>query len=206
MEKYIGKVAIVTGASTGIGAAIAKELATNGMIVVGLARRKDLVNKLNDGLPEKSKGKIYGLTCDVSIQEQIINAFSIVELNFGGCDVLINNAGILKETLILEEGNSEILTKTIATNLTGLIFCSKEAVSSMRKRDVNGHIIHIGSVAGHTVPVLPFVKPTMNVYSTTKFGVKALTETMRQELIYMKSKIKVSVISWHSFNIINQTK
>lgn len=194
MEKYIGKVAIVTGASVGIGAAIAKELAINGMIVVGFARRKDLVNKLNDELPKIAKGKIYGLTCDVSLKENIINAFSIVELNFGGCDVLINNAGILKEAMILEEGNSDILTKTISTNLIGLILCSKEAVSLMRKRDVSGHIIHIGSVAGHTVPVLPFVKPTMNVYSSTKFGVKAVTETMRQELIYMNSKIKVSVI------------
>lgn len=191
MDRWVGKVAVVTGSSSGIGAAIAKDLAKAGMVVVGLARRVERVEALKDDLPESAKNLLHAVKCDVSKEEDILKTFKWVEEKFGGVDVLINNAGILRQTDLLDADNTQMLREVVDTNVMGLVLCSREAYQSMKKRSVDGHIVHINSIAGHRVVNFP----KLNIYSASKHAVTAITETMRNELRTAGTKIKVTSIS-----------
>ncbi|EAT40616.1 AAEL007669-PA [Aedes aegypti] len=191
MDRWTGKVAVVTGSSSGIGAAIAKDLAKAGMIVVGLARRVERTEALKEELPESAKELLHAVKCDVSKEEDILKTFQWVEEKFGGVDVMINNAGIGRQTDLLEAGNTEMLREVLDTNVMGLVLCSQQAYQSMKKRSVDGHIIHINSVCGHKV--INF--PKLNIYTASKYAVTAITETMMNELRNAGTKIKVTSIS-----------
>ncbi|XP_044731919.1 farnesol dehydrogenase-like [Chrysoperla carnea] len=191
MENYNGKVAVVTGSSAGIGAAISKALVKRGMKVVGLARRVEKLEELKKQV-SKEPGQFYGVKCDIQNEKDIIGAFEWVEKNLGGVDVLINNAGLMKDTN-LTEGDTEKWRTVFDTNVVGLCIATREAVKSMKKRNVPGHVIHINSLSGHRV--YPGMAHMSNVYSASKFAVRALAETLRLELEHHKLKIKVSNIS-----------
>lgn len=191
MDRWVGKIAVVTGASSGIGATIAVELVKSGLIVVGLARRVELVEELHKELPESLKNYLYPIKCDVTEESEIVQAFATIESKFGGVDVLINNAGVFKFTTLISRDNSIPIRETINTNIMGLVFCSREAIQSMTKRKFGGNIIHINSVTGHYVPNIKSF--TVNVYAASKHAVTALTETLRQDLNKMKSNIRVTV-------------
>lgn len=193
MERWCGKVAVVTGASSGIGAATAIDLAKAGMIVIGLARRKERLDQLSAELPKGTKGKLVGYKCDVSSEEEIKNAFAWIKSNFGGVDVLVNNAGILNSGIkLIDMGTFPQLKKVMDVNVMGLILCTQEAVQSMKERGVNdGHIILINSIAGHKVPNIPNV--SLAIYPASKYALTAITEIMRNEFNMMQSKIKVTV-------------
>ncbi|XP_062558603.1 farnesol dehydrogenase-like [Armigeres subalbatus] len=191
MDRWVGKVAVVTGTSSGIGAAIAKDLAKAGLVVVGFARRVERTEALKDELPTEAKERLHAVKCDVSKEEDILKSFKWVEEKFGGVDVLINNAGVLRQTDLLEADNTQKLQEVLDTNVLGLVLCSREAYQSMKKRSVDGHIIHINSVAGHIVPNFP----QLNIYSASKHAVTAITETMRNELRSAGTKIKVTSVS-----------
>lgn len=92
MNRWIGKVAVVTGASSGIGEAIAMTLVKNGLKVVGLARRIDKLKKITEQIAS-AKGTFYPTQCDVTKEEEILKAFEFAK-SLGGVDILINNAGI----------------------------------------------------------------------------------------------------------------
>ncbi|KAG5895114.1 hypothetical protein JTB14_008551 [Gonioctena quinquepunctata] len=189
MERWRGKVAVVTGASSGIGAEIAKKLVEEGLIVVGVARRTELMEKLAFELSGE-KGRLFGFKADLSKAEDITEAFKWTKQNVGTVHILINCAGIhYRENLL--NGDPENWKKTFDVNVMALCIATKEATTVMREKNIAGHIIHINSVCGHKVPPLP----NMNVYSGTKFAVTALTETLRQELVRFKSGIKVTSIS-----------
>uniref|UniRef100_A0A8D8IA19 Farnesol dehydrogenase n=1 Tax=Culex pipiens TaxID=7175 RepID=A0A8D8IA19_CULPI len=192
MDRWAGKVAVVTGASSGIGAAIVKSLANAGMVVVGLARRVERVEALRDGLKDQATRKrLHAVKCDVSKEEDILKAFSWVEEKLGGVDVLVNNAGVLRDAKLVAPGNTGDLREVIDTNVMGLVLCSREAFQSMKKRSVDGHIVHINSVVGHYIPNLP----VLSIYPASKYAVTALTETMRREFLAEGTKIKVTSIS-----------
>uniref|UniRef100_A0A9I3GIQ9 Dehydrogenase n=1 Tax=Anopheles farauti TaxID=69004 RepID=A0A9I3GIQ9_9DIPT len=192
MDRWTGKVAIVTGASSGIGAAVLKSLAKAGLVVVGLARRVELVEELRKELPTTVAPHLHAIRCDITREEDIISAFEQVEQKFGGVDVLVNNAGIAHGGInLLTPDNTTQLRQVVDTNLVGLVLCSREAFKSMQKRSVDGHIVHINSVVGHSVPAFQ----SFNIYPATKYGVTAVTETMRHELRMANSKTKVTSIS-----------
>lgn len=192
MERWQNKVAVVTGASAGIGASICKHLTDQGMIVVGLARRLVKMKKqvLPTIRPEKQHN-FHSFTCDVGNEESVKEAFEWVISKFGGIDVLINNAGIARQTTILAENNSEDLKDTINTNVMGVAWCVREAFRSMKEREVNGHVIIINSVAGHKVPFFPGL--SLNIYPPSKHAVTAMTEVFRQEFSAQQTKIKITV-------------
>lgn len=192
MERWFGKIAVVTGTSSGIGASIAVELVKSGIIVIALARRIELVEELKNKIPESLKINLHPVKCDVSKEEDIVRTFESIIEEFGGVDILINNAGIARATTLLDKDNGIPLREVLETNVLGLVFCTREAVQSMRDRKVDGHIIHINSVVGHYVPHIPFY-PTLNIYPASKHAVTALTETLRQDLNKLQSKIKVTV-------------
>jgi NADP+-dependent farnesol dehydrogenase len=176
MDRWIGKVAVVTGSSSGIGAAIVVDLVKAGMTVVGLARRVERTEELKAQVPERQRSNLHAIKCDVSKEEEIVAVFGDIERRFGGVDVLVNNAGIARATELSGGDNSAKIREVIDTNVLGLVFCTREAVQSMKKRGDCGHVVHINSIAGHKVPIIPGSQRSFNVYPASKHAVTALTE------------------------------
>ncbi|XP_028128100.2 farnesol dehydrogenase [Diabrotica virgifera virgifera] len=189
MERWSGQIAVVTGASAGIGAAIAEKLVEHGLKVVGIARRKERIEELADKLKDK-QGSLHAVKADVMQQEEIIEAFDWINKNVGPISILINNAGVGRRTTIID-GDIEEWKKVLDTNFLGTAIASREAIKSMQANKIDGHIVNINSTAGHQVPSLPY----NNVYPATKFAVTALSETLRKDLITLGSKIKVTSVS-----------
>lgn len=187
LNRWKGKVAIVTGASAGIGASIVGTLVEEGINVVGLARRVERVEEIAKSLNGKP-GKLYAVQADISKEEDILKAFKWTTENVGPVSILINNAGVVKQTNLVE-GNTKMWKQIFDTNVIGLCIATREAVKIMKASNIEGHIIHINSVLGHKLPYQPF----FNVYPASKYSVTALTETLRQELNHVGSKIKISV-------------
>ncbi|XP_059611167.1 farnesol dehydrogenase-like [Phlebotomus argentipes] len=194
MEQWKNRVAVVTGASSGIGAAIAIDLAKAGMITVGLARRVDKVQALKKELPEKLRVNLHAMKCDVCEEEEIIRTFELIDAKFNGIDVLINNAGIIRQTALIDQDNSSLIREVIDTNVMGLVFCTREAYKSMEKHGRNSHVVHINSIVGQQHFCL-LEYPSFNMYPPSKFAVTAITEIHRQEFIRSKHHIKVTSVS-----------
>ncbi|XP_018325330.1 farnesol dehydrogenase [Agrilus planipennis] len=189
MERWVGKVAIVTGASSGLGAAIAEALVKQGLIVAGFARRKERVEELAKKL-EGAKGKLHAVKVDITKENEIIDGFEWVKKNLGPVHVLINNAGVARTTSLID-GETQKWKDILDTNVLGLSIATREAVKDMRANNVDGHIIHINSIVGHRVINYPGV----NAYPASKHAVTALAETLRHEFIHNKLKIKITSLS-----------
>lgn len=155
--------------------------------VVGLARRVERVEELAKQL-EGAKGKLHPLKADVTKEEDILAAFDWTSKNLGPVHILINNAGIVQQTTLVE-GETEKWKKVFDTNVLGLCVATREAVKVMKANKIDGHIIHINSIAGHSAINIPGV----NVYPASKHAVTALTETLRQELNHLGLKIRITV-------------
>ncbi len=181
------KVALVTGASCGIGLAIAEALASEGVKVVGCARRKERLNEIAAELSAKDQVFIPKV-CNLRDTDGIKRMFDEIRAEHGGVDILINNAG-LGHKAPLVSGDTEAWRDMLEVNVLALSVCTREAVSDMRKRGDNGYIIHISSMSGHRVP------GGSGMYSATKFAVRSLTEGLRFELRSLNSSIRVSAIS-----------
>uniref|UniRef100_A0A182MUG1 Uncharacterized protein n=1 Tax=Anopheles culicifacies TaxID=139723 RepID=A0A182MUG1_9DIPT len=135
MDRWKGKVAIVTGASSGIGAAVVKALANAGLIVVGLARRVERVEALRAEVNESAAKHLHAIRCDITREEDILAAFRQIGQRFGGVDVLINNAGIaVGDVTLFTPANTAQLRRVVDTNVMGLVVCSREAFQSMKER------------------------------------------------------------------------
>lgn len=192
MERWQNKVAVVTGASSGIGAAIVKDLVKSGLQVVGLARRVERVEEIKSQLPAALQSKLTAIKCDVSKLESVNEAFDKIEAQFGAVDILVNNAGCITEATLVE-GNVEALQQVLQTNVMGVVHCTQRAFKSMKERKFDGHVIVINSVAGHKVITLGGGAPDNNLYSPSKFAVTAMTEIYRQEFKGLNTKIKITV-------------
>lgn len=196
MDQWRNKVAIVTGASAGIGAAICRDLCKNQVIVIGLARREDRLEQLQTSIKScQEEAQFHYHKCDLTKEEDILAAFEFVANKFGGVDVLINNAGVFHNSSFFDEDNLVGMQMVIDTNFMALISCTKKAYKSMVERGCPGYIINISSSAGHVVPSVPG-KPILNVYPATKHAVNALVQTLRHELNFFKrNQIRISNIS-----------
>ncbi|KAG5668472.1 hypothetical protein PVAND_016411 [Polypedilum vanderplanki] len=193
MDKWKTKIAVITGASSGIGAAITLSLASHGLTVIGLARRSENVEELSKKL-ENSEGKIIAIKCDVADLNSIKNAFKEIEENFGKVHILINNAGMSSKVTILDESDyaTERINSTIDVNFKAYVHCVRECIKLMKKIE-NEHamIINVGSILDSVIPY-----PHRTIYPTTKHAVRALSEIIRQELIVSEcDKIKVTNLS-----------
>lgn len=199
MDRWANKVAVVTGASAGIGAAICRDLVVAGMTVVGLARRKERVEELRATIPATATGKLLAFECDVSKDEDITRAFDWIVAELGTVHVLVNNAGIVRlGRLIGEQSNTADLRATLDTNLWGSIECTRRAVAIAKRTGVVGaHVVLINSVTGHNVlgGAGQGQAPVVNVYPVSKFGITALAEILRLEFNADQLQYKVTVSS-----------
>lgn len=191
MDRWRNKAAIVTGASSGIGAAVALDLVKAGMIVVALGRRENRLKELQQQLSEDLRSKLYPIKCDVTNELEVKEKFKWADETFEGIHVLINNAGILRATKLTNEDNTDDIRSTIETNVMGVFFCTREAYRSMKSRGIAGHVVNVNSVAGHCIPHIP--GHSANIYPPSKYAVTAMTETYRQEFSADGTDIKVTV-------------
>jgi len=160
-------VAFVTGASQGIGEAIARRFADDDF-AVALAARSDTTD-LADEL-----GNALAVRCDVTDEESVRDAIDATVEEFGGLDVLVNNAGIAGPTKPVEEIEREAWSETIETNLTGPFLCAKHAASALRDSD-DGSIVNVSSVGGKR----PY--PNRSPYAASKLGLVGLGRTLAAE-------------------------
>uniref|UniRef100_W8C069 Dehydrogenase/reductase SDR family member 11 n=1 Tax=Ceratitis capitata TaxID=7213 RepID=W8C069_CERCA len=208
MNRWQNRVAVVTGASSGIGAACAKLIVAAGIQVVGLARRTHRMEELKQTLPAEQQTRFHYKQCDVSQEREVSAAFDWIEQTLGGTDILVSNAGILREGNLVDMPLSDIGV-VVSTNLMGSIYCLQNALKSMRKRNFPGHLIFINSTAGLPGYNPGPVEPSLNIYTPTKFALNAVNEICRQELITLKTKVKTTNISpgWVSTEIVpDETK
>ncbi|KAK9507199.1 hypothetical protein O3M35_007107 [Rhynocoris fuscipes] len=190
MDRWIGRVAVVTGASAGIGETIASELARYGMKVAALARRLDKLQKLKESCKD-FKGSLEIYKCDVTKEDEIANTFKAIVNELGPISVLVNNAGVLK-AITLTDIDQESARCIYETNIIGLVTCTQHAISIMKKHRINdGHIIHINSITGHNV--LP--STGTGHYCATKHAVTSLTESLKNELSALNMETRVTSIS-----------
>lgn len=181
-------VAVITGASSGIGTAIAARMAADGYDLALGARRHQRLQELAALLEQQHGVKVYTQAVDLRQESQILDWFAAIAAQFNRLDVLVNNAGLgYRETLT--QGDTERWRETLDVNVLALCICTREAVKLMRQLNQDrGHVVHISSMSGHRVP-------SSGMYSASKFAVRALTEGLRQELRADKSSIRISSIS-----------
>ncbi|XP_037935025.1 farnesol dehydrogenase-like [Teleopsis dalmanni] len=195
MERWQNKVAVVTGASSGIGAAVVKDLVNAGLIVVGLARRVQRVEELKEQVAAGKQQNLHARQCDVSNEDSVNEAFDWIEKNLGGIDILVNNAGIYRAGNLCEQ-ETNLVQEVLQTNVMGVVYCTKRALKSMKARSFSGHVLIVNSVAGHRVFNTGILKmPSTNIYSPSKFAVTAMTEIYRQEFNNLETKVKITSIS-----------
>ncbi|XP_071057645.1 dehydrogenase/reductase SDR family member 11-like [Onthophagus taurus] len=192
-HRWMGSTAIITGASSGIGEAIGETLLKLKINVVGIGRNLAILKEIEKRhLLDSALGKLFPFECDLKNEKRLIEIFEYVNTNLGGVSVLVNAAGILLPTTLID-GSTEMWQEMMEINVISLGICINEAVKSMIKNNIDGCIININCYCGHEVPNIPF--PSYNFYSGTKFGVTALNETVRRELKHLGLKIKTSMIS-----------
>jgi NAD(P)-dependent dehydrogenase (short-subunit alcohol dehydrogenase family) len=164
------KVALVTGAGTGVGKAVALALLREGYSVVLSGRRRD---KLEETAAEgkATNGRSHVVAADVSDPESVKALFAETKATFGRLDVLFNNAGIGAPAVPMEELPLETWRKVVDTNLTGIFLCTQEAIKIMKAQDPRGgRIINNGSISAHTP------RPRSAAYTATKHAVTGLTK------------------------------
>lgn len=184
MKKLEGQVAVVTGASKGIGASIAQHLAAEGAsVVVNYASSKEGADRVVESIT-KAGGKAVAVQGDMSKSPDIKRLFAETTKKYGKLDILVNNAGIY-EFAPIEQITSEHLHKMFDLNVFGLILATQEALNHFNT--AGGSIINISSVVSTLAP------PAATAYSATKGAVDTLTKSLAKEL--GSRKIRVNSIN-----------
>jgi NADP-dependent 3-hydroxy acid dehydrogenase YdfG len=178
------KVAIITGASSGIGEATAIQLAERGVRVALVARRKDRLDALAKSIA-KTDGKTLVIKADVTDKKVCQTIIDNVIKEWGKIDILVNNAGVMLIGSV-SELPIENWEQMITLNQLGLLYMTRAALPYLTK--AQGHIVNISSVAGRTT------NQGSAVYNMTKWGVNAFTDALRKELVEAKTKVRTTLI------------
>ncbi|MCK9413419.1 MAG: SDR family NAD(P)-dependent oxidoreductase [Prolixibacteraceae bacterium] len=182
----MSKIALITGATSGIGAALSHLLAANGFDLILTGRRNKRLVELEHDLASRYKAKCLLLCFDVTKQGQVQSSLESLPGNWKEIDVLINNAGLAVGLDTVDNGEIEDWERMIDTNVKGLLYVTRTVTPWMKQRK-SGHIINISSIAGKEA------YPMGGVYCGTKHAVQAISHAMRIELLPFG--IKVGVIA-----------
>ena len=182
-----GSSAVVTGASSGIGEAIALELASRGAHLTLTARREDRLEELGGRITSTGGEAPLLVAADLRKAEDITRIFDGSRARWGGLDILINNAGLGRKASF-HDGATEDWREMLEVNVLALTVACREALGCF-DGERGGHIVNVSSMAGHRIP------PRGGFYAATKFAVRAITECLRQELRALGSPSRVSEIS-----------
>ena len=182
MFQLKNKIVFITGASSGIGKACSELFAKEKANLILAARRLDRVKSLAKKLEKDNKIKTKCVKLDVRDFDQVNEVMKSLGNNWKKIDILINNAGLSRGLDKIYEGKKEDWDEMIDTNIKGLAYVTRHVVPLMVKRK-KGHIINIGSTAGHEV------YPNGNIYAATKFAVKALSQSMRLDVLDKRIKV-----------------
>jgi NADP-dependent 3-hydroxy acid dehydrogenase YdfG len=177
-DQNTGPVAVITGASSGIGEATARALAADGCRLALLARRADRIQALADELGDGA----IAIEADVTDRDSIVAAAERVENELGGADILVNNAGVMLLAPFTSDQKAEI-RQMVEVNLLGAMTATEVFLDQLR--DGGGDLVNLSSVAGRTA------RPGNAVYAATKWGMNGWSESLRQEL---QPDIRVMVI------------
>jgi clavulanate-9-aldehyde reducatase len=172
-----GRVAVVTGASSGIGEATARALSEAGAAVALGARRADRIQAIADGL----EGPTFVREVDVSDEEQAKRFVADAASELGGLHILVNNAGVMLLGPVTDQTTDD-WRRMVGVNLLGLLYCTHAALPLIAKNG-GGDIINVSSVAGRRADA------GAAVYNMTKFGVHAFSEALRQEALHVKVRV-----------------
>lgn len=169
------RTAFITGASSGIGKAIAETFAGAGCRLIISARREDKLNDLARHIRETYKVDVKTLQLDVRHKDEVFSSLESLGEEWGSIDILVNNAGLARGMSKIQDGCIDDWEEMIDTNIKGMLYVTKAVLPSLMKSN-NGHIINIGSLAGVEV------YPLGNVYCGTKYFVKAISHAMKIDL------------------------
>jgi NADP-dependent 3-hydroxy acid dehydrogenase YdfG len=178
----MSKIALITGATSGIGAASSHLLAANGYDLILTGRRNKRLVELERVLASKYKAKCLLLCFDVTKPEQVQSSLESLTENWKAVDVLINNAGLAVGMDTVDNGEIEDWERMIDTNVKGLLYVTRTVTPWMKQRK-SGHIINISSLAGKEA------YPMGGVYCGTKHAVQAISHAMRIELLPFGIKV-----------------
>jgi NADP-dependent 3-hydroxy acid dehydrogenase YdfG len=169
-------IAIITGATAGIGRATAIALARNNYDVVITGRRADKLESVEEEIRSRTEADVLSLTFDIRDHEAVKNACGKLTGKWASADVLVNNAGLAAGLSQIHEGNVDDWEQMIDTNIKGLLYITRLITPGMVER-CRGHIINIGSIAGKEAYEYG------NVYNASKFAVDGLTQAIRIDLV-----------------------
>lgn len=172
----MNKTILVTGATAGIGRAIAIRFAEHGYTVCITGRRKDRLDELKSELEKKYGVRVIPLMFDVRNKAEVKAAIDSLKGQVDNVDVLVNNAGLAAGMAAIDEADLDDWDVMVDTNIKGLLYVTRQVAPLMRA-NCRGHIINLGSIAGKTV------YRNGNVYCATKFAVDALSKAMRIDLL-----------------------
>ncbi len=181
----MNKIALITGATSGIGEATSILLAENNFDVILTGRRAERLEALKETITNKTGAKVYLLNFDIRSLEATEQAVKSLPNDWLNIDVLVNNAGLAAGLSSIQEGSIDDWERMIDTNIKGLLYISRLISPLMIKRG-SGHIVNLSSIAGKET------YPNGNVYCATKYAVQSLTKGMRLDML--KHGIKVSSV------------
>lgn len=176
------KIALITGATSGIGEAIATRLAEIKYDVIITGRRNERLLKLKDKLEKLAGIQVLPLCFDVRKELEVREAIGNLPEEWKNIDILVNNAGLAAGLSAIQDGNLNDWERMIDTNVKGLLYVTRQVSPLMMARK-KGHIVNIGSIAGKEVYL------NGNVYCATKHAVDALTKSMRADLLTHEIKV-----------------
>lgn len=173
--KLRNKIALVTGASSGIGRAVAEQMAVQGARLILVARRKERLDDLAATLNKKHGTDVYVVALDLQDQAAIEQAIESLPEGWAAIDILVNNAGLALASEPFQKCDIDQWNTMIDTNIKGLLCITYAVVQGMIERN-SGYIVNVGSTAGRQI------YPGGNVYSATKYAVKAISRSLRLDL------------------------
>lgn len=182
MENTINKIAMITGATSGIGKATARLLASNGYDIIITGRRENLLRELSGEINKSSDSDVLMLCFDVRDKEEVDKNLDNISGKWANIDLLVNNAGLAVGLEPVHDGVVDDWERMIDTNIKGLLYVTRK-ISPLMVQRRSGHIINVSSIAGKEA------YPNGAVYCGTKHAVSAITKAMRIELVEYDIKV-----------------